>query len=429
MRQTSILDNQLHIVTETIPGAQSVCIGVMSAACPQNEPEDKGGLAHLTEHSFFLGTSARDAFEICQLADSTCGNIGAFTARDYTCFYAHIMRDYRPFAWDLLGDILLNSTFPAEGIANERDIILQEIGAAHDHPQTRLNDLLKRSIWPKHGLGRPVTGDADSLSRLTREDVIYFVGQNYLPDRMVVAAVGDVDHDTAVAEAQDSFWRMLGNSQAADDRSCEFESTTIAQTSGVSHAYFSMAFPSRPFADPDRYRTHALNTILGGGLSSRLYTRIRQQMHAVYEVNASYDAYRAAGTFTIDGVTSPEYLGKVLSAAFCEIDEIAQHGVDEEDMHRTKMQLQGQYLLAGDSSHTRMSRLLTQQFYFGRTFDEQEVIEQIDGLCGEDLQLEAQRMLQSSRPTIAVLTPDHSDVSVNELRDILNAQSELAGAP
>lgn len=419
MYNASTLENKLRVVTESIPGSRSVCIGILVAAGPQQEPQDKMGLAHLTEHGFFLGTSGRDSRAISRLVDETCGTVGAFTSRDYTCFYAHIMRDYRPFAWDLLGDLLLNSTFPESRILKERDIVMQEIGISHDHPESRLNDTIKRSIWPNHPLGRPVAGDCDSVSRLTREDIIYFVGQNYTPDRMIVAAVGDIDHASTVTDAQDSFWRLLGATQPSEPTVCEFESSVLVQTSNVSHSYFSLAFPGRKYDCHDRYSLYALNTLLGGGMSSRLYTRLREQLSAVYEISSSYDAYQHAGALLIDGATSPENLPVVVNAVMQELAELAQDGVDEEELHRTKMHIRGQHLLATDSSHTRMSRLLTQQFYFDRMIPEEEILAAIDDLTGDALQREAQLMLESNKRAMATLGPENTNMPAEMLQEIL----------
>ncbi len=419
MQKCSTLDNQLRVVTESVPGSRSVAIGILVAAGPQNEQENKAGLAHLTEHGFFLGTSGRDSNAISRLVDETCGQVGAFTSRDYTCFHAHIMHDYRPFAWDLLGDMLLNSTFPEERILQERDVVLQELGISHDRPQSRLNDCLKRSIWPKHPLGRPVGGDPDSVSSLTREDVIYFAGQNYMPDRMVIAAVGDIDHEATVAEARDSFWRLLGTSQPEEQLPCDFESAVIMQTSEVSHAYFSIALPGRPYNSENRYGLHALDTLLGGGMSSRLYTQLRESLGLVYDVGSSYDAYKAAGTLMVEGVTSPEMLHQVVNVVMQQVAEIAQDGVDEEELHRVKLQIRGRHQLASDSIHTRMSRLLTQEFYGRTTLAEESVLSAVDDLTRDDLQQEAQLLLAANKRAIATIGPANNGLSTGELQEIL----------
>ena len=429
MYKSSILTNGLRVLTESVPGVRSVSLGVLVDASPQDDPDGKFGLAHFTEHAVFQGTSSRDAVDISRMIDQAGGQMGAFTSRDYTCFYAHVMQDFLPFAWELIGDILLNSTFPEDCLAREREVVLQEIGLDDDDRSGRINDLLKQSIWPNHPLGRPVAGDAESVRGLTREDVIYFVGQNYTPDRVIIAAAGAVDHDNVVAEAQDAFWRLLGRSDTSTTTTCEFQSSVNVERSAAAHSYFAIALPSLPYNAPQRYSVHALNTIVGGGISSRLYRRLREQMGLVYYVHSQYYAYRHAGTIMIEGVSSPDSLNTVLDAIVTELQQIANEGVSEEELWKTKMQMRGQHLLASDSLHTRMSRLVTQEFYFNQFLTEEEIVAGIDAVDCESVRSEAIRMLTGPRG-LAVIGPQDAKYTNEQLEATLYATSgtrEMSG--
>ena len=194
MIQRTELSNGIRVVTEEVPGTRSVCVGAQVAVGSIHDPTGQSGLAHFAEHALFQGTSGRDASEISRMIDQAGGHMGAFTSRDYTCFHAHVMQDYTPFAIDLLADILLNSTFPEEHLARERQAIVNEIKLNHDEPFSRINDLLRSKMWPGQPHGLPVSGDIEAVSNITREDVIYFVGQNYLPDRLIISAAGAVKH-------------------------------------------------------------------------------------------------------------------------------------------------------------------------------------------------------------------------------------------
>jgi predicted Zn-dependent peptidase len=209
--QQTTLENGIRVVTESMPEARSLSIGILIDAGPRDESPGQGGLAHLTEHALFQGTSSRDARQIARLMDLAGGQVGAFTTRDYTCFHATVLDDYRTYALDLFGDVLLNSTFPAEALERETQSILSEISAAWDAPFERAGQLLKALAWPNHPLGRPVAGWADTVAALTREDVIYFVHQNYLPNRLIIAAAGHVEHLDFVAQVRVAFWRLLGD--------------------------------------------------------------------------------------------------------------------------------------------------------------------------------------------------------------------------
>lgn len=419
MIQTTLLPNELMVLTEHVPNSRSVALGVLVDAGPQDDPHDKLGLSHLCEHSLFLGTSGRDARTLSRLIDEAGGRMGAFTSRDYTCFYAHIMDDYCTLAIDLLGDILLNSTFPQECLLRERDIILQEIGIAVDDYSSRLNDALKRQIWPDHHLGRPVAGDAGHVKTLTREDVIYFIEENYTPDRVIVAAVGAVDHQNFTEQIHDSLWRWSGRGRERHRNMCAFESACHLEVSPTSSTYFTLAYPSRPYASPDRYVTHVLSAILGTGMSSRLYRRLREELGVVYDIGSTYYAYRDAGTLVVEGVAPTDALLSTVQAIGHELEQLAAEEVDEEDLWRTKMQMRGQHLLASDSLHTRVSRLLTQQFYLDTVVDEQTILDGIDGVTHESIQLEAEALLASHQRGLATIGPQADAYTDDDLRNTL----------
>ena len=422
MHETSQLENKLTVVTERIPGARSVSIGILIDAGPQDEPESKLGIAHLLEHALFLGTSGRDAQRISGMIDEAGGQMGAFTSRDYTCLYSHIMDDYCTFAWDLLGDILLNSTFPEEALMRERDVVMQELGIYQDDPSRNIHEVLKRSIWPDHPLGRLVAGSVETVQELTREDVIYFAGQNYLPDRMVVAAVGNIDHHDAVSQAEDAFWRLLGQSSPRESTPAEFHSAISVLPSGASHSHFALALPSVQYDASDRYSVHALNSILGSGMSSRLYSKLREDLGLVYDIHSSYHAYRSAGTVVVEGICGPENLHQILSTSIQELEKIATDGVSEDELWRTKMQIRGQHQLASDSLHTRMSRILTQQTYFGRTLTEEEVIDGFTSVNRDSIQRAAQQMLESERFGLTVCGDAEGTISEAQLHEVLHTQ-------
>lgn len=424
MHETSVLGNRLRVITEHVPGAKSVSIGILVDASPQDEPTNKRGIAHLTEHALFLGTSGRDAKQISCLIDEAGGQMGAFTTRDYTCFSSHIMDDYCPFAWDLLGDMLLNSTFPEEGLMRERDVVLQELGICSANHSKQLHDRLKRAIWPHHPLGREVAGDVESVSRLTREDVIYFVGQNYLPDRMIVAAVGNVAHQDAVAQAGDAFWQLLGQSSPRKRQPCEFHSAIeLIPASSISHSYFAFAFPSTPYNSENRYSVHALNSIIGGGMSSLLYAKLRESLGWVYDIHSGYQAYRDAGTLVIEGIAYPETLTKILAVTLEEIERIANDGICEEQLWRTKMQVRGQHQLASDSLHTKMSSILTQQFYFGRPLVDDAVAQELGNVTCESIQTEAKRLLESNKIGIAIVGSEQGEHLKDQLHETLDQRT------
>ena len=229
--------------------------------------------------------------------------MGAMTGRDYTHFHANVTQDFITIAIDLLADMLLNSTFPEERLSRERKAILEEIQLHHDEPFSRLQERLRQQFWADHPLGHPIAGHTESVDQLTREDVIYFVGKAYTPDQFVVAAAGAVDHADFAEQVQDGFWRMLGSSDVPCRAGPEYRPTLSIDHAGCSQAYFSVAIPASPYTSDDRYEVHALNNLLGGGMSSRLHRTLREEHGMAYYVQSEYHAYRDAGLLCIEGVT------------------------------------------------------------------------------------------------------------------------------
>lgn len=376
------LNNGIRIATESVPGSQSVSIGVLIDAGPQDDPAGKWGLAHFTEHAFFQGTSNRDAVDISRLMDVAGGQMGAFTGRDYTCYYANVLSDYCPYALDLLGDILLNSTFPKHNLEREKQAILHEIDNACDNPYDRIHALLKEHVWPNSAVGRSILGTRESVQSFTREDVIYFAHNQYLPDRMIIAASGNLNHDHFVAQTQDAFWRMLGTSLPRKPEPCQARGGVVLDHASVSQAYFALAIPTANYTDENRYFLHLLNCLLGGGMSSRLFYSLREERGLVYHIQSEVHAYRDAGLLVIEGSTNPEQLLQVLSLILRELHQLASFDkpVDAEELWKAKMQIRGQHLLASECLHTRMSRILTQELYFGRRIPDESILDAVDSI-------------------------------------------------
>ena len=378
----TVLDNGISIVTEHVPNSHSVSMGILFDCGPQSESPTQSGLAHFCEHMLFQGTSNRNSTEINRFIDEVGGRVGAFTTRDFTCFVASVLGDYSYHALDLLGDLLLNSTFPEEHIERERQAIVCEIQSENDVPQRRAQDNLKNLVWPDQALGRPIAGDPESVARLTREDAIYFVHRHYTPDRMTIAAVGAVNHDDYVAQARDVFWRLFGEDNPPQYPRVASRPGFSFESSATKQAYFSIGIPSLPYTHESRYALHVLNEIIAGGSSSRLFQKLRDEAGLVYEIGSEYHAYRDAGPIVIEGSTLPENLYRVVGTILDEVHALAvwDKPADEEELNRSKTRIRSSHLMSGEDLETRMGRLASQQLYFGRPLPTDEITSQIDAV-------------------------------------------------
>lgn len=431
MNRFSRLENGIRIVTEHLPCSRSVSLGVLVDAGPQDDPVGLNGLAHLSEHALFQGTSGRSAFEIARLMDVAGGAMGAFTARDYTCFYANVLDEYLTYATELFGDMLLNSVFPDENIEREKQAVLREVGLSQDSPTERVHQQLKRLIWPTHALGSAVQGDADAIERMTSHDVQTFVRRNYTPDRIIIAAAGNVEHDALVEQIRDGFWRLEGVHPSRRPLRCRFRSGVAIDESPVSQAYFTIGLEAPAYCSTDRYRLFLLNSVLGSGLSSRLYRKLREERGLVYGISSELHAYRDAGVLVIEGSTAPEHLTSVLALTIMELQQLAtfETAIDEEELWTAKMQVRSQHLLSAENAHTRMSRLATQELYFGRQLPEAEILGKIEQITAEDLwQTCRLRLLPAvGQLALSVVGPEASEwYSQEMLEDLLGEFSQCA---
>jgi len=377
----TVLENGVRVITEAMDGVRSVSIGVMVDCGSKDEKADQAGLAHLCEHLLFQGTSARDALEIARQVDGF-GQVGGLTTRDYTCYFAATLDDYQFHALDLLGDVLLNPTFPADCVLREKRAVLAEIERSWDVPERYVHDLAKRRAWHGSALGRSIAGTADSIAQHTRENIIYFLQRHYTPERIIIAAAGHVGHEDFVAQTRDAFWRLLGPGDDPGLDTPQFHPGLTVECANSAQVYFCLVIPAPPYADAGRYLVHVLNRILGGGISSRLSRKLREDTGLVYEVSSEYHAYRAAGMISVEGSTSPDHLVEVTSAVLATMADLfaGVEPIDAEELWRAKTHIRIQHLTSSEDAHTRMCRLATQEMYFGRRLEASKVLAQIDAV-------------------------------------------------
>lgn len=415
MIEQSVLDNRIRVVTRHLEGVRSISLGFLVTSGPMNEPDAHSGVAHLAEHLIFSGTHTRDDAAIARMMDSTGGQVGGFTSRDYTCFTTTVLDDYRTYLIDLMGDLLINSQFAEAAVHQEKDIIIREISTQLDQPDICAHERMKSHIWKGHPLGRAIGGSISSVAQLQRQDVVDFFTQNYQPRRLIIAAAGNLNHQDVVTNISDAFWNMADDGKT--DTSIPpptFHGGITVECKGVSHVYFSIGIKAAPYSSSERYLIHLLTTILGGGLSSRLFRKLRQESGMVYEINSEYQAYKDDGVIVIEGATTPELLQPVLSLIFLELHGIAlgMLPVDTEELWIAKMQLKGRHLISQENSHTSMSSLATQTYYFGRYISSDEICANIEEIGIDQLNHVSAKLLQDGlkNPAISIVGPQCDQV-------------------
>ena len=383
MMASTVLENGIRVLSDTMPDARTVAIGVLFAASPRDEADGKSGLAHLAEHMMFQGTGSHSANGIVRILDACGGQMGAFTTRDYTCFGATVLSDHLPYVLDLYGDMFLNGTLHEDRVSEEKGVILNETREAAGKPDERVHQALKERAWAGSRLGRAIEGRESDIATLDREDLVYFIHENYSADRMIVAAAGRIDHADFVAQVRDAFWRLGPGMPRCRETPPPFVETTLLIPSTAPTASFAFGMEAPAHGHAQRYQTHVLNGILGGGMSARLHTALRHDRGLVHRIGSSYEAYEQAGMIVVEGAVIQEDCLPVLMACLKEFERLARGDVSAEELWGVKRQLSAAHRIGSENTHTRMSRLLIQTYYMGAPIPEEAVL---DGIEAVDLQ-------------------------------------------
>jgi predicted Zn-dependent peptidase len=381
-----VLDNGLVILTERMPAVRSVSIGVWIQVGSRHEDEGHAGISHFIEHMLFKGTERRSAEEIATAIDAVGGTLDAFTSREHTCFYAKVLGEHVPIAIDLLSDILLHSRLDPGDIEKERGVILQEIKMVEDAPDDRVHDLFAQTIWPDHPLGRPILGRRETLEQVGRDEIVKYMDRYYCPDRTIISAAGDMDHQTLVDLIVAAFGGWQGRSRSATDFPPVPQPTLVNEDRELSQVHLCLGTNGLAYAHRDRYTISLLNNILGGGMSSRLFQEIRERRGLVYSIYSYHAAYQGAGLLVVYAGTDSDHYQEVVELIQAEFRKVRDEPVDPEEFRRAKEQLKGSILLGLESTSSRMTRLAKMQMYFNRCFGLDEIIKGIEEITPERLQ-------------------------------------------
>ena len=387
----TVLDNGIRILSEEMPSTRSVSLGIWVENGSRHELRHQNGISHFIEHLLFKGTEQRSAARIAEEMDAVGGVLNAFTAKEYTCYYAKVLDENLPLAIDLLTDIFLHSVFDREEIERERSVILQEISQSEDTPDDYVHDLFNLDFFRDHPLGRPICGEAATVRGFRREDFLGFVQERYLPGRVIVAAAGHLRHGDLVHEMA----RRLGTVQNAESKiqnlKSKIEDSPALQSGIFQHAkpleqvHLCLGVAGIHQAHPMRYAAYILNTILGGGMSSRLFQEIREKRGKAYSVYSFLSAYKDVGYLGVYAGTSPEGAEEVVDLVLKEMRRLAAGEIGEEEIERTKSQLTGGMILGLETSDSWMSHITKNEIYFGKDIALEDIARGIRSVSRDDI--------------------------------------------
>jgi len=402
MEQTR-LDNGIRVVSEELPHLPSVALGIWVENGSRYEASEIGGISHYIEHLLFKGTDRRTAAEISEEIEGVGGSLNAFTGKEHTCYYAKVLHEHLPLAFDLLADIFLNSRFDPEEIERARGVILQEIAQVLDTPDEYVHDVFKAYFWKGHPLSRPICGTAETVSALGRTHFLTFLRARYGTDRTVVAAAGRLRHGDLVTLVDRAFAHTTSRLGPVDGVPPLHHGGLVLHEKALEQVHVCLGLPAISQTDPSRYTAFVLDTALGGGMSSRLFQEVRERRGRAYAVQSFLSTYRDTGYLGIYAGTNPEWVPEVMEVIVAEVRRLARDGLGAEELVRTKNQLKGNMLLGLETSTSRMHRLATCELYFGRDIPLDEVAREIEAVSNDDVVELAQRLLATGPLAAAVL--------------------------
>ena len=394
MCEEFVLSNGLRVVAEYIPHFPSVSVGLWIGAGSMYETKEENGLSHFVEHMLFKSTENRTTKEIAVEMDALGGQVNAFTSKECTCYYAKVIAEHLPRAMNLLSDLLLHAKMDEEEFEKERGVILEEIAMGEDTPEDLVYDLLAEAYFGEHPLARPILGTHEQIASVSRQALIEFRKKHYRPDNTVLAIAGqfDLEQFKMMAEKELGGWQAQGETHLpAPVNGCSGD--VKRKKKDIEQVHVCLSYPGVSQEDDDLYPLSVMNNLFGGGMSSRLFQHIREEMGAAYSVYSYPSTYANCGTMTIYAGTSPELAQEVIHALHSEIKKLLEEGITDEEFAMAKDQLKVSYVLGLESSSSRMSSIGRSKLMRGKAVDPQDVVRKIEAVTKSDVERIIKRVL------------------------------------
>lgn len=397
------LPSGLRIVSDRVDTVESVAIGVWAGVGSRDEDTATNGVAHMVEHMMFKGTKTRTARDIAESAEAVGAHMNAYTGRETTAYHMHLLSEDLPLALDLLSDILVNATLPEDEVTRERHVILQEIGTAHDTPDDLVFDLYQETAYAGgQALGAPILGHPEIVARMERKTLADYIRKFYTPGRLVVSAAGRVDHDALVREVGSRF-EGLPSGAPHERAPARYTGGENRREKALEQAHIVFGFRGVPRTDPDYYAAQTLSTLLGGGMSSRLFQEIREKRGLVYSIYSFLHAFTDDGQFAVYAGTGAVDLPRLVPV-LCEQLRAVTQDVTAEELSRAKAQLRASLLMGRESMMHRADQQARHLITFGRVQEISEILGRIEAV-DEDSICRTARRIFTGTPTLAVLGP------------------------
>ena len=413
--ETTRLDNGLLVATEAMPHIESAAIGVWVGAGSRSEREGEHGISHLLEHMAFKGTKRRTARQIAEEIEAVGGELNAATSVENTYYYARVLGDDVALAADILGDILLESEFDPEELKREQHVIVQEIGAADDTPDDKVFDLFQGAAWPDQSIGKPILGTVETVRGFGAPALRAYLGSHYRAPQMVLSAAGALDHATVVALAEEKL-AGLPTSGGPDDPPARYFGGERREERDLQETQIVLGFEGRRYGSEDYYAAQLLASVLGGGMSSRLFQEIRESRGLCYSIYAFHWGFTDTGLMGVHVATGEGDVPELVDVLTAELAKAAA-AITDAEVDRSRAQMRAGLLMSRESAASRASQMARQILVYGRPLTMQEILSRIDAVAVADVRRVAEELIRGTPPTLAAIGP----------LDGLDGLSDIAG--
>lgn len=398
------LPNGLRVITESMPHVRSVSMGVWIGTGARRETPAQNGVSHFIEHMLFKGSESRSAEDIAKIIDSTGGHLDAYTAKELVSYNTKVIDDHLPVAFDVLSDMVLRPKFLQEDIEKEKGVILEELKMEVDNPEYLVHETFFRTFWKNHPLGRSILGTKATIGSFNQDMIRAYYSDVYVPANIVITAAGRISHERIVEYAQQYFGELPAGASPSDQSTPDPEPPLILKKKqSLEQVHLCVGVPAYPIADERRYGCYVLSTLLGGGMSSRLFQNIREKHGLAYSIFSELNLYRDTGCLAVYSGTSTEHVKRVVGMIVEEFRRLRDEAVPDEELRRAKDHMKGSLALSLESTSARMSNLARQELFFGRFFSVDEMVDSIEAVTANDVQNIARDFFAGRQTGVTVL--------------------------
>lgn len=398
------LNNGLRLVYENIPYVRSVSVGIWVGTGSRNETLENNGISHFIEHMLFKGTKNRSAKQIAETIDAIGGQINAFTGKECTCYYAKTLDTHLDIAVDVLADMFFNSKFLSSDISTERRVVIEEIGMYEDSPEELVHDIFSEMVWDGNSLGYPILGTDNCINKFNKKMIKEYMDQYYTPYNTVIAVAGNFNETELIQCVKKYFegWEYKGEYKQ-NYLPAEFKTNQIIREKDTEQVHLCMGFQGIEHGNDDVYSLLAINNIFGGGMSSRLFQKIREKKGLVYSIYSYPSTYKDAGLFIIYAGMNPEHLQTVIDLTKAEIDILLKKGITQDELNKSKEQLKGNYILGLESTSSRMNSIGKSELLLGKIFTPEENLEKMDRINMDNIYRVIEDIFKSNNLSVSAV--------------------------